>query len=65
MGVKEEQEFLLRVGDENFILPYQKAIEKVNQKLEIINETYSEKLERTFISSRSSRIKTPESCLKK
>lgn len=23
MGVKEEQEFLLRVGDENFILPYQ------------------------------------------
>ena len=65
MGVKEEQEFLLRVGDENFILTYQKAIEKVNQKLEIINETYSEKLGRTFISSQSSRIKTPESCLKK
>ena len=65
MDIKEEQEFLLRVGDEKFTLPYREAIERVNKKLETINKTYSEKLGRTFISSQSSRIKTPESCLKK
>ena len=34
MDIKEEQEFLLRVGDEKFTLPYREAIERVNKKLE-------------------------------
>jgi len=59
------QEFLCRVGAEEFCRPYRIICENIRQELEAINEEYSRKLGRTLISQITYRIKTPESCLNK
>lgn len=59
------QEFLSRIGEEEFTEPYRKVCQSIRRELEQINEKYSRKLGRTFISQITYRIKTPESCLKK
>ena len=53
------------MGEEEFCKPYRIACEKIRQELERINEEYSRRLGRTFISQITYRIKTPESCLNK
>lgn len=67
MGTVKEsyQEFLCRMGEEEFCMPYRAACENIRQELERINEEYSQRLGRTFISQITYRIKTPESCLNK
>ena len=67
MGTVEEiyQEFLYQMGEENFLIPYQRACKNIEQELELINREYSRRLGRSFISQIICRIKTPESCLKK
>ncbi len=59
------QEFLDRIGKEEFCRPYRIACENIRQELEAINEEYSKRLGRTLISQITYRIKTPESCLNK
>lgn len=59
------QEFLCRMGEEEFCRPYRIACENIKKELEVINEEYSLKLGRTFINQITYRIKTPESCLNK
>lgn len=64
--VKESyQEFLCRLGEEEFCRPYRIACENIWRELDAINEEYSRRLGRTFISQITYRIKTPESCLNK
>ena len=67
MGTVEEtyQDFLYQIGEEEFRRPYRIVCENIRQELEEINEEYSRKLGRAFISQITYRIKTPESCLKK
>lgn len=67
MGTVEEtyQDFLYQMGEEEFRRPYRIVCENIRQELEEINEEYSRKLGRAFISQITYRIKTPESCLKK
>lgn len=59
------QEFLSRIGEDEFTEPYRKVCRSIRRELEQINEKYSRKLGRTFISQIIYRIKTPESCLNK
>lgn len=59
------QDFLDRMRGEEFCGPYRRACENIRQELETVNEEYSRKLGRTFISQITYRIKTPESCLNK
>lgn len=59
------QIFLRQMGEGGFLEPYRQACRRMEQKLEKINEGYSEELGRVFISQVTCRIKTPESCLNK
>ncbi len=59
------QIFLGQMGEGGFLEPYRQACRRMEQKLEKINEGYSEELGRVFISQVTCRIKTPESCLNK
>ena len=67
MGTVKEsyQEFLCRMGEEEFRGPYRNACENIRQELERINDEFSQRLGRAFISQITYRIKTPESCLNK
>ncbi len=59
------QIFLKQMGEGAFLEPYRQACRRMEQKLEKINEDYSGRLGRVFISQVTCRIKTPESCLNK
>ena len=67
MDTTEEQYqgFLKQMGEDSFLVPYKEACQRTEQKLAKINDDYSRRLGRTFISQITFRIKTPESCLNK
>lgn len=65
-GMEETyRDFLGQMGEEAFLEPYKAACRRVEEKLNRINTTVSQKKGRTFISQITYRIKTPESCLDK